>query len=112
MSDESPAVRIELAQQLWESLRSRYHIEISHYNAMLRVRVENEQPFSLEEILHDLESRKLKPNVATFEQIVRNYSRDGDLYGVNRTLDTMKENHIDLSRGIYNSLILAHAAAG
>lgn len=112
MCDESPAARASLLQQLWDSLESRHTIEIDHYNAMLRSRAENEQPIVLEEILDNLNQRKLRPNYQTYEEIVRAYSRLGDIEGIQRVLNIMEENQFTFGKGIYNALILANAIAG
>lgn len=37
-------------------------MDISHYNALLRVYLENEHPFSPTEFLTDLESKGIEPN--------------------------------------------------
>lgn len=62
MAEETPQVRTKLAQTLWNTLQNRKVIDISHYNALLGVYVENDHSFSLEEILLDMVSKELTPN--------------------------------------------------
>lgn len=112
MSEEPPEARLELARRLWGSLESRHDVDIAHYNALLGVYVENEKSFSVEEILADVASRKLKANCVTFQRIIENYSRDGDLKSLERTLAIMQKQRISPNVNIYNSLILAHGVAG
>lgn len=62
MVEEKPETRTRLVQTLWKLLQPREVIDISHYNALLGVYVENEHPFSVDEILADISSRGLTPN--------------------------------------------------
>lgn len=112
MSDEVPELRTKLVQRLWKSLEEQSVVDISHYNALLGVLTENNQPLSVEEVLTDLQSKNLTPNRATFYRILHNYSRRGDLHGVERVLAIMKTERIELNEKIYNSLILAHGFGG
>lgn len=59
---EIPEVRTNLAKQLWKVLESRNSTDISHYNALLGVYVENEHPFKMDDVLADLESKGLTAN--------------------------------------------------
>lgn len=112
MAEESPDVRTELALKLWKVLETQSVIDIFHYNALLAVHVENGHPFSVEDTLADMKLRNLEPNRATFQKIIDNYGRNGDLNGMARTLGIMKENRIALNEKMYNSLITAHVLAG
>lgn len=112
MSEETPEYRMKLAGQLWESLELRSVVYISHVNAMLAVRVQNKQPFTVEETLDDIKMRNMSPNRDTFQQILDNYSLAGDLNGVERTLEIMKARRIMFNTKIYNSLILAYGFGG
>lgn len=112
MVEETPDARSKLVQELWKSLESTCAVDISHYNALLAVNVENEQPISLEKTLAELESKKLAPNRATFQRLLDNYSRQGDLNGITGTMEAMKVRQISLTDTMYNSLILAHGFAG
>lgn len=112
MSEETPETRAKLTRQLWESLENRYAIGIQHYNELLGVYIENEQSFSLEETLEDIESRNLHPNHLTYQRIIESYGRNGDLDGVEKVLAVLKERRLRLNEHIYNSLILAHGLGG
>lgn len=110
--EETPDTRAKLAHDLWKSLESGCVVDISHYNALLAVNVENEQPVSLEKTLAELKSRNLAPNRATFQRLLDYYARQGDLDGLTRTMEVMKTQEIPLNDTMYNSLILAHGFAG
>lgn len=112
MAEESPKVRTELALKLWKLLEAQSVIDIFHYNTLLSVHVENGHPFTVEDTLADMRVRNLAPNRATFQKIIDNYGRVGDLDGLARTLEIMKENRITFNEKMYNSLITAYAVAG
>lgn len=112
MSDEMPEYRMKLISKLWELLEKNYPIEIDHFNALLAVRCENEELFSLEEILADLESRKLKANTDTFLIIMENYCRICNLDGALKTLETASDHGFELNAPFYNWKILAYGLSG
>lgn len=112
MVGEMPKARAELVQELWKSLENNCIVDISHYNALLAVHVENEQPISLEATLADLESRKLVPNRATYQKLLDNYGRRGDVDGFADTMKVMMAQKIPLNDKIYNSMIMVHGFAG
>lgn len=61
--EELPEERTRLVQQIWKSLTSRgVPMDISHYNALLRVYIENEHDFSPSDFLKELEEKGLEPN--------------------------------------------------
>lgn len=62
MVEEKPEVRTELVHGLWKVLQTRNIIDISHYNTLLGVYVENEHSFSVDDILADIASKGLTPN--------------------------------------------------
>lgn len=60
--EEKPETRTRLVQGLWKVLLARDIVDISHYNALLGVYVENEHSFAVDEILADIAKRGLTPN--------------------------------------------------
>lgn len=61
--EELPEVRTALVQEIWKTLNNlNIPMDISHYNALLRVYLENEHSFSPSEFLADLESKGIEPN--------------------------------------------------
>lgn len=112
MSDELPANRIRLIQKLWDSLQKNHSIEIAHYNALLNVYVENEHPIYLEEVINELETKNLQPNLITYQHILKSGAQKGDIVAVQRTLNFLQDEGIRRNTAIFTSLILAHAIAG
>lgn len=63
ISDEYPTERTKLVEGLWNNfLKQNIPMDISHYNALLRVYLENGHNFSTEEFLKTLEEKGLEPN--------------------------------------------------
>lgn len=63
MPEELPEQRTLLVQKIWNILTERgIPMDISHYNALLRVYIENEHPFSPAQFLEELENKGIQPN--------------------------------------------------
>lgn len=61
--DELPETCIDLVQQIWQTLTNlKIPMDVSHFNALLRVYLESEHTFSPTEFLSDLESNGVEPN--------------------------------------------------
>lgn len=61
--EELPEQRTLLVQKIWSVLTERgIAMDISHYNALLRVYIENQHPFSPAQFLTELENKGLQPN--------------------------------------------------
>lgn len=61
--EELPETRTKLVQEIWKTLNNlNVPMDISHYNALLRVYLENEHNFSPSEFLAELQSKGVDPN--------------------------------------------------
>lgn len=61
--EELPETRTSLVKEIWKTLDNlNVPMDISHYNALLRVYLENEHQFSPTEFLADLQSKGVEPN--------------------------------------------------
>lgn len=61
--EELPEIRTALVQEIWKTLNNlNVPMDISHYNALLRVYLENEHEFSPSEFLAELEAKGVEPN--------------------------------------------------
>uniref|UniRef100_A0A1B0GLS0 Pentacotripeptide-repeat region of PRORP domain-containing protein n=1 Tax=Lutzomyia longipalpis TaxID=7200 RepID=A0A1B0GLS0_LUTLO len=86
-------------------------MDISHYNALLRVYLENEHPFSPTEFLSDLEAKGVEPNRVTYQRLIARYCQDGDIEGATRILEFMREKQLPVNENVFNALILGHSQA-
>lgn len=65
--EEPPTSRTNLVQEVWKMLQGyNVSLDISHYNALLRVYLENEHSFNPMKFLQKLEEQNIKPNRVTF----------------------------------------------
>lgn len=86
-------------------------LDITHYNALLRVYLENEYDFSPTEFLADLEKRGIEPNRVTYQRLISKYCHSGNITGATRILEVMREKETPVNENIFNSLILGHSRA-
>lgn len=108
--EEMPEVRTALVQEIWKTFNSiNVPMDISHYNALLRVYLENEHQFSPTDFLAELESKSLEPNRVTYQRLVARYCQQGDIDGATRILEFMRAKNLPVNEAVFNSLILGHS---
>ncbi|XP_018009682.1 leucine-rich PPR motif-containing protein, mitochondrial [Hyalella azteca] len=113
MPEELPDYRTKLAQNVWQILEKRgVPMDLSHYNALLRVYIENEYDFSPAAFLENLESKGIEPNRVTYQRLITRNAQLGDIEGATKILEKMKEKNLSINESIFNSLILGHSRAG
>jgi len=87
-------------------------MDISHYNALLRVYLENEYKFNPTEFLLDLSSKGLEPNRVTYQRLITRFCQDADIDGASTILQHMKEKQLPINVHVFNALILGHGQGG
>lgn len=108
-----PEVRTKLVQEIWNTLNKlNISIDISHYNALLRVYLENEHPFSPTDILSELEDKGIEPNRVTYQRLITRYCQIGDINGATRILEFMREKQLPVNENVFNALIMGHSHCG
>lgn len=111
--EELPETRTKLVQEIWNTLdRLNIPMDISHYNALLRVYLENEHPFSPAEFLTELESKGIEPNRVTYQRLIARYCQEGDIDGATKILQYMREKQMSVNENVFNALIVGHSKAG
>lgn len=86
-------------------------LDISHYNALLRVFVENEHQFVPTDILAEIKNKGLEPNRITCQRLITRYCQAGDIVGATRILEYMREKDMPINVTVFNALILGHSRA-
>ncbi|XP_050728830.1 leucine-rich PPR motif-containing protein, mitochondrial-like [Eriocheir sinensis] len=110
--EEQPEVRNKLVQDIWDTLQDLgVPLDISHYNTLLRVYLENNHKFSPTEFLAQLERNGVEPNRVTYQRLIARYCQDGDIEGSTKILEFMKERQLPVGENIFNALITGHARA-
>ncbi|XP_017471472.1 PREDICTED: leucine-rich PPR motif-containing protein, mitochondrial isoform X2 [Rhagoletis zephyria] len=110
--EEMPEVRTALVQEIWKTLTTlNVPMDISHYNALLRVYLENEHSFSPTDFLAEIESKNIEPNRVTYQRLIARYCQQGDIDGATRILEFMRSKNLPVNENVFNSLILGHSQA-
>jgi leucine-rich PPR motif-containing protein, mitochondrial len=110
--EEVPETRTALVQEIWKTLNAlKVPMDISHYNALLRVYLENEHPFKPTQFLASLEEKGIEPNRVTYQRLISRYCQDGDIEGATQILEFMKEKQLPVNENVFNALIMGHSQA-
>ncbi|XP_052899073.1 leucine-rich PPR motif-containing protein, mitochondrial [Anopheles moucheti] len=110
--EELPEVRTTLVQEIWKTLKNlNVAMDVSHYNALLRVYLDNEHPFSPTEFLADMQSLGIEPNRVTYQRLISRYCQQGDIEGATRILEFMREKQLPVNEYVFNALIMGHSQA-
>ncbi|XP_025105551.1 leucine-rich PPR motif-containing protein, mitochondrial-like [Pomacea canaliculata] len=111
--DEPPSTRLKLAQELWDKYK-KYDIplDVTHYNALLGVYIQNKQKFSPTEFLAAMESDGIQPNRVTYQRLIASFCEGGDIQGATQVLEYMKAASLPISDVVFNAFITGHLRAG
>merc|ERR1712106_865520 len=113
MDQELPSTRGELVSKIWGLIESKnIHISAMHYNALLRVHLENNHHFCPEKVLEDMKEKSVEPDKETFQCLISRYCQDGNIEGASKVLQMMKTSGIKVNENIFNSLIMGHGESG
>ncbi|XP_078128811.1 leucine-rich PPR motif-containing protein, mitochondrial [Sander vitreus] len=105
--------RSELAHHVWERLQKLgAQYDVSHYNALLKVYLQNEFKFSPTDFLAKMESANVQPNRVTYQRLIAAYCQNGDIEGASTILGFMKSKDLPITEAVFNSLVTGHACAG
>ncbi|XP_036979314.1 leucine-rich PPR motif-containing protein, mitochondrial [Acanthopagrus latus] len=107
------AERTELAHRVWEKLNELgAQYDVSHYNALLKVYIQNEFKFSPTDFLGKMEAANVQPNRVTYQRLIASYCLNGDIEGASTILGFMKTKDLPITEAVFNSLLTGHARSG
>uniref|UniRef100_A0A1A8HPD2 Leucine-rich PPR-motif containing n=1 Tax=Nothobranchius korthausae TaxID=1143690 RepID=A0A1A8HPD2_9TELE len=105
--------RTELAHRVWDKLQELgAQYDVSHYNALLKVYLQNEFKFSPTDFLAKMESANIQPNRVTYQRLIAAYCQNGDIEGASTILGFMKSKDLPITEDVFSSLVTGHAIAG
>nr|XP_019945002.1 PREDICTED: leucine-rich PPR motif-containing protein, mitochondrial [Paralichthys olivaceus] len=105
--------RTVLAHRVWEKLQELgAQFDVSHYNALLKVYLQNEFKFSPTDFLAKMEAANVQPNRVTYQRLIAAYCQNGDIEGASTILGFMKTRDLPITEAVFNSLVTGHARAG
>ncbi|XP_003926809.3 leucine-rich PPR motif-containing protein, mitochondrial [Saimiri boliviensis] len=105
--------RTEFAHRIWDKLQELGAVyDVSHYNALLKVYLQNEYKFSQTDFLAKMEEANIQPNRVTYQRLIASYCNVGDIEGASKILGFMKTKDLPITEAVFDSLITGHARAG
>uniref|UniRef100_A0A8C8BAD2 Leucine rich pentatricopeptide repeat containing n=1 Tax=Otus sunia TaxID=257818 RepID=A0A8C8BAD2_9STRI len=105
--------RTELAHMMWDKMKELgAAYDTSHYNALLKVYLQNEHKFSPTEFLARMEEANVQPNRVTYQRLIAAYCNEGDIEGASKILGFMKNKDLPITEAVFSSLVKGHARSG
>ncbi|NXL30283.1 LPPRC protein, partial [Glaucidium brasilianum] len=105
--------RTELAHMIWDKMKELGAVyDTSHYNALLKVYLQNEHKFSPTEFLARMEEANVQPNRVTYQRLIAAYCNEGDIEGASKILGYMKSKDLPITEAVFSSLVKGHARSG
>lgn len=108
-----PHERTELSHTIWTKLKDLGVVyDVSHYNALLKVYLQNEHTFSPTEFLTKMEDANVMPNRVTYQRLIAAYCSKGDIDGASKILGFMKSKELPITESVFSALVTGHAKSG
>ncbi|XP_037662486.1 leucine-rich PPR motif-containing protein, mitochondrial [Choloepus didactylus] len=105
--------RTEFAHRIWDKLQKLGTVyDVSHYNALLKVYLQNEYKFSPTDFLAKMEEANIQPNRVTYQRLIAAYCNVGDIEGASKILGFMKNKDLPVTEAVFSALVIGHARAG
>uniref|UniRef100_A0A8C0LNQ9 Leucine-rich PPR motif-containing protein, mitochondrial n=1 Tax=Canis lupus dingo TaxID=286419 RepID=A0A8C0LNQ9_CANLU len=105
--------RTEFAHRIWDKLQKLGTVyDVSHYNALLKVYLQNEYKFSPTDFLAKMEEANIQPNRVTYQRLIAAYCNAGDIEGASKILGFMKTKDLPVTEAVFSALVTGHARAG
>ena len=110
MPNEIPENRTILVDAIWQTMDDlSIAKDIRHFNALLKVYLENEHTFNPIGLLKSINADGVQPDNETYRLVLHYYCQRGDMEMVNGILETMKQIQYPVDLQILNSLILGYS---
>ncbi|XP_072491840.1 leucine-rich PPR motif-containing protein, mitochondrial isoform X2 [Notamacropus eugenii] len=108
-----PSERTEFVHRIWDKLQQLGVVyDISHYNALLKVYLQNEHQFSPTDFLAKMEGANIQPNRVTYQRLIAAYCNKGDIEGASKILGFMKTKDLPVTEIVFSTLVTGHARNG
>lgn len=109
----TPSERNALFDRLWSDLEAKkVRLDVSHYNAVLKVYLDNSREFEPAEFLALMESNGVVPNRVTYQRVLAYYCQKGDMDASTKVLQLMKDKGMPVNEFVFRSLIQGYARSG
>lgn len=87
-------------------------MNVSLYNMLLQLYVQNKYKFSPLEILSDMKKRSIEPNEDTYKKILEYYCKNGNMEDAITIFKYMKNENYPLDIDIFNLIIMGYFEIG
>ncbi|EHB08973.1 Leucine-rich PPR motif-containing protein, mitochondrial [Heterocephalus glaber] len=111
--------RTDFVHKIWDRLQELGTVyDVSHYNALLKVYLQNKYKFSPTDFLAKMEEANIQPNRVTYQRLIAAYCNVGDIEGARdmenaeNILTVMRETGIEPGPDTYLALLNAYAEKG
>ncbi|XP_004930031.2 leucine-rich PPR motif-containing protein, mitochondrial isoform X1 [Bombyx mori] len=110
LPDETPSARMALVELVWNTLKPHTKFQVDHYNELLQAYIANNRTIVVTTFINKM--LPVKPNITTYELIIRALGEAGDLNQATEVLSNMKAQNLPATENIFNSLIIGQGKAG
>ncbi|XP_052737382.1 leucine-rich PPR motif-containing protein, mitochondrial [Bicyclus anynana] len=110
LPDETPNARVALVEQVWNTLRTHTEFDVDHYNELLKVYIANGRTIKANVYLTQM--GPVKPNLTTYELVLRVLGEAGDLNQCMEVISNMKAQGLPATENVFGSLIICQGKAG
>ena len=113
LDQEVATARRDLVLSIWALvLEKQLPVTTVHYNALLRVHLENRHKFDPLAVLEDMKQAGAEPDRETYQCLISSYCQEGNIDGASKILQSMKQKGFKVNENIFNSLIIGHSENG
>ncbi|XP_022704391.1 leucine-rich PPR motif-containing protein, mitochondrial-like isoform X2 [Varroa jacobsoni] len=106
----SPVDRKSLTDTVW-NLADPQRLDISHYNALLQIYLENGTSFDPHTFLDMLRDANIAPNRVTYQKLIQRFCDMGETKSANEMHELMIEEQLPVSERVFNALVKGHLLA-
>lgn len=112
LTDLKADQRQKLVTEMWAFFEKMgIALDTSHYNALLKAQLENENDFVPTDFLAWMEKQGVSANRVTYQHLIAKYCQNGDIAGATTILEHMKELNMPVNEHVFHSLIIGHCRA-
>lgn len=105
--------RTDFVHKIWNKLQELGTVyDVSHYNALVKVYLQNKHKFSPTDFLAKMEEESIQPNRVTYQRLIAAYCNVGDIEGASKILEFMKTKDLPVTEAVFSALVTGHAKAG
>jgi len=113
LDQEAQQDRSKLVADVWNIiLEKKVPLTVVHYNALLRVHLENKCNFNPETMMEEMQAQSILPDRETYQCFISSYCQEGNIEGASKILTAMKNQGHAVNENIFNSLIIGHSRNG